>query len=90
MTPLAVRILIAPAYGLNAPANAGELAQAGEPARASEPAHAGKPAYAGIRLTCAGIHRCTAHTKFEVNISIQYRVMAQNRFRLYMAVSRPY
>jgi len=29
------------------------------------------------------------HTNFEVNISIQYRVMAQNRFRPYMAVSRP-
>jgi len=28
-------------------------------------------------------------TKFEVNISIQYRVIAQNRFRPYMAVSRP-
>jgi len=29
------------------------------------------------------------HTKFEVNVSIQYWVMAQNRFRVYMAVSRP-
>jgi len=29
------------------------------------------------------------HAKFGGNISIQYRVMAQNRFRPYMAVSRP-
>jgi len=36
-----------------------------------------------------GIDKTYPHAKSEVNISIQYRVMARNRFRPYMAVSRP-
>ena len=36
-----------------------------------------------------GVDKIYPHAKFGVNISIQYRVMAQNRFQPYMAVRRP-
>jgi len=36
-----------------------------------------------------GVDKIYPHAKFGGNISIQYRVMAQNRFRPYMVVSRP-
>jgi len=44
------------------------------------------------RMTLTKSHRFLflgANTKFEVNISILYRIMAQTMFRPYMAVSRP-